>query len=634
MSTLTDIGRISYNGFVFPTETHTVGALVLPQLDEAKRTVIYNKITLTIKTMLRSTSLDAALSAAAIKLTHPGMAFSYSGRGSLPLSVNINKAEDVLWGPIPELVEMQPLGGGNACWLTWRVSMHVPLCSGARYTGPMEFNFRLGYAVAPNGNTRRVYSGHLVVANNRSGDGRDVRETADVYRDDINPALLPGFRRTPGEFDLSLDKSRLDFSIVDEQMGANIPPPNAFDVQADHTLASDPRSHMITWNGTLNATYELAKNGQASVSDARLHFFTMLKDRLEETRVVTGAVVVPAPGDPIQQSKPKETPKAAIIPIQFIMSEPEIFTTGGQRCRFTMTYQVVNANLKQMLSGSGLWRPSPNSDWKKWVASLGNVLGPRGTARLTFDPKEDRIHDLCQPQFEEVELSEARKETIQYLSQGPIPTDVFLQPDADNSWLHYTNALRIEVDDGTIPVPTLPKQAIAAAVGTLGWSELSSTTSRNKGSGSAFASSNLYPISIGSGAAQGAMPTTQSGATIGTPFPNKAPSIPPGGTIQTTNITNENSTRVQKRKPQAWVYMTGIAIRARFDIPCPELTDVNGVVPVPANRPDKGEGFWSAVISNCGWPIVAARWNLRYFLADIPTGPLPTLPNPLTGFTG
>ncbi len=601
MSVLPDVGRIIYNGWRFPVESRTVAASVTPVLDSARRTVVYSKVTIAIETLVRALDLDPVLKGAIIALTHPGQSFNYEGRGAIPLTINIGGASDVLWGPVPEVVEMKPLGGGDACLLTWRVSTHLPLCAGARYTGPMEFNFGLTFTIAPNGNTQRVYSGHVIVANNRFGvNGRGLADTADRYREQINPDLLPGFRRTPGQFTLSEDKSRLDFAITDEQMGANIPPPGIFDVQADHTLTSDPKSYMVVWNGTLNATYELAKNGRTTSADARAHFFRLLRDRIGETLRMANARLIASPGDPIEQKKkPKETPKAVVIPTQFTLGEPEIFTTGGQKCRFSCTYSVVNVNLRKMLVASGLWRPSPDSNWGKWSTYLGNVIGPRGTARLRFDTREESIHDLCERRTTTVELNQASFGPPDRQSPSPpIPSDVFPEPRPDASWLHYENKIFLEVDDGTIPVVTLPTSPIDPKLGMLGGEKPRS------------------PLGALWDAVMSQMPASQDGPVL---------------SDQSSQSTDKHE--VYKRKPTAFLYMRGSALRVRYDIPCPALLDVNGVKPVPANRANLGEGFASGVVANMGWPIVSARWNLRYFLPSVPTGPLPTLPNPLDGST-
>jgi hypothetical protein len=70
-------------------------------------------------------------------------------------------------------------------------------------------------------------------------------------------------------------------------------------------------------------------------------------------------------------------------------------------------------------------------------------------------------------------------------------------------------------------------------------------------------------------------------------------------------------------------------MRAGFAIPCPELIDVEGVVPRKDNRLDMGEGFACGVVGNAAVPVYGARWNLRYFLEKIPARPITPPPNPM-----
>jgi hypothetical protein len=92
---------------------------------------------------------------------------------------------------------------------------------------------------------------------------------------------------------------------------------------------------------------------------------------------------------------------------------------------------------------------------------------------------------------------------------------------------------------------------------------------------------------------------------------------------------DEPPVRVQRRtKPIVYVIMTGRAARLCYPIAQPELTEIGGVTPVPANRLDRGEGFRHASKANFGKTVYVATWRLRYAIPEIPTGGLPAPPNP------
>lgn len=600
MSNLADIGRIEYNGFRFPVGTETVSVAAVPQWDDARRTVVYTKFTLTIKTRLVRSNLDYAMADLVARLTAPAAPFHYTSRG-VPLVVNVGSVRDVLWGPMPELVELKPLGGGRAVRLTWRVTVHLPSCRDAVFTGPLEFNYDLSFSHPLNGSTTRTYRGHIRVAGTRTAPGnRSLPDTADRYREQVFPALPPGFKRTQRDWSLSADKLAADFTVVDEELGPNTPPPGIVECSADHTVASTP-GNFSSWTGTLNATYEVARNGRATAADARNAFFALAKDRINHTieelfRAGSGALG----GNPVGDGKTTRKQEPAVLPVQFTMAEPALYDFGV-KCRFSLVYKVVGADLRTMLTAAGLWRPTPDGgDWRKWATYLGDVAGPRGRARLVFDPKEDRIIDLCRRQSVTAELSGPRP-TVGLPQNNPIPSGVFPDPRPDRSWLHYEAAFRLEVNDGTIPVQTLPVKPLPEHEGLLG-------------AGGAIAGA----VAAGwNGLAPGPLPATDLAVQLGAAMLKAA----------------GDAVAVTRRKPTAYLYLTGKAVRLKYDIPCPAVTKVgkNDVEPVPANRADAGEGFWSSVAGNVGWPVQTARWNLRYLLPELPEGELPPPGNPMLG---
>ena len=207
-------------------ETVTTGISVVPEYDAAGRTVVHNTYTWTIETYLTGTATDAAVRAAVQQLTKPAYPFRYTNRG-LGVVVNIGSVRDVVWGPKPISCDVVPLGAGNGVKLVWKVAARIPDCADAVYSFAMaEWNYTIQYSIDATGYSRRTHTGFVRIPVTRtSPSSRSIPDSADAYRERINPPLPRGFRRIPGEFTLSMDKARLDFSIVDEQLPPNILPP-------------------------------------------------------------------------------------------------------------------------------------------------------------------------------------------------------------------------------------------------------------------------------------------------------------------------------------------------------------------------------------------------------------------------
>lgn len=594
MSSLTDPGISKYGGYTFPVETETTGISVVPQYDQAGRTVIHNTYTLTLQSYLTGRATDASVRAIVQQLTKPAYPFIYAGRG-LGVAVNVGGVRDVVWGPKPQSCEIKPLGGGNGVLLTWRVSFCIPDCSDATYAfAAMEYNYTLQWSIDEGGYTRRVYSGFIRVpmTRGRSPQDRVIPDSADVYREQINPPMIPGYRRIPGEFTISQDKCRLDFSIQDVQFQTNVPPPGIIKADADHQLSSTP-GKFYEWNGSLNATYELAIGSGATPADARDAFFALLKDRVGWTMYALslkgGPNLPPNPG--AQGGKLDNAGNYAVIPVSFTMSEPSIY--GPPVCRYAVTYRVTGASLRDMLLASGLWRPTPDGNWVAWAASMQNTLGPRGHSGLIFNPGDDSIVDLCNGNAVDIDLSNGGNKSPGGF-QG-IPSDTFPAPTPDASWLDYKCHTYMEVDNNNVPITTLltkPGKAVNDILGGLALGAIGAVPGREW------------------------IPELDF---FTPPVKNVPPEDVPGGDVQ-------------RRKQKMYLHLTGSAARVAYPIPCPLAASWNGSPLTPCNRLNKGEGFWAGVIGDVGYPVYGARWNLRYFVEEVPTAVLPVPENPLNPF--
>ncbi len=343
-----------------------------PVLDAAARTIIYSRFRITIEAYLNlgpGVSSDALVNNAVSLLSQPGGALSYVGRGFGDIVVNLRGAMDVCYGPIPKLVHLSPRGSDQTAKITWTVEFHLPTCSDARYRGPMEFNYQTSVSHDRGGLATRAYKGFIRIANGRANQkDRTVRESADGWREKIYPPLLAGFRRVnpPGEFSLSADKCRLDFTITDEELGGeNVPPLNVIEAEADHSYSTAQPGRMFDWVGSVSATYDIPKGNGLGLTDAIKAFSSLAEDRLD--KLLNGkAGDKPGPAPALRNKDFVATfgsEKPAIIPIAFTVSESSIY--GQQRVRLDMKYRVAGASLLQIINHGGLFRAAPGRTGKR-----------------------------------------------------------------------------------------------------------------------------------------------------------------------------------------------------------------------------------------------------------------------------
>lgn len=592
------LGELSYNGFDFTAYTETVGVRVKPVYGGDGRVVVHNEYAFTFRTVIAdATDTSDRVDAARRALTKPGGEFTFTDRGFGDLEVNVGNVRDVAWGPKPRELAFRHLGADRACELTWTLEVAVPDCDRARYEfAPAEFVWTLTWDVDRSGYTTRTYKGYVRIPLTRDGaDGRAVNGSADEYREQIYPKPLDGFRRTPGVFELSADRTRLDFTVTDEEMPPNVPPPEMIDVQADYSLSTQGAAFTM-WFASLNATYELAKGADRSKPWG--HFLTLWKHYADLSMRQSGLA-------------DRRSGAAGAIPVSFTVREPTLY--GRTTAAFSAVWRFTS-NLTLVLNQSGLWRPVPDSDWRRWAGSLAGVLGPRGAADLEFDAGEDRLIDLCDRGRP---VPPADSPAGAELRGGQTLGAVFPRPPAGHSWLEYQCWVEVETEMGTVATRAVPEAEL-----------------RELRTGGPQARDILKP--------GGALPAAGGGGGGLSQFFGRggrldnqtaAPAPRPTGTLVPGPVKDPPPAEVQRRvAPLAVVYLCGHALRAGHPIPMPALTLLNGVRPAPANRLDRGEGFFGpAVVGNCGVPIYGARWRLRYVLPEVPAGGIPTPPNPLLG---
>lgn len=603
---LPDSGAVVYGAFQFPADTLTTELSVRPVWDRAQRTVIYNRIRIGLRCRLTGRAIDANVREATRILSKPAYPLLYAGRG-YGFAVNVGGVRDVVWGPKPVELSVKPLGGGNAVELTWTVEACVPDAAVAKYQfAGMEFGFTVTYDVDGSGYTTREYEAYLVIPQTRRNAlDRTLTDTADRYREDIYPPQVEGFRRIPGTTTVSLDKCRIDLrGCQDIQMPPNVPPPGVIEVTGSHTISNPKPVNMKEWTGTVEASYEIARNQRASWVNAAVAFWALVGDRVKHLidRSVTLGPSELRAGLPGETQEPPRVP--CLVPLTFTMSEPEIY--GKTVARFALAYRFTDIGLGELIGRSGLWTPVKGSNWREWAASVEGILGSRGHAGLILDVGDDKIVDLLQPGLPVTDLSNRRRRALER-NPAAVPPGVFPEPTPEGSYLYYKNEVFFECDNGIAPVSTLP-------------TELRSDQGDMFGGGAAVNLGDVGRMTV-----NGIYAALLQVPGFGFYNPPARPGTKPktGGQAQ------------RRAKQSGYLYLIGMAVRVRYGIPTPALTRWGDKPLTPANRPGMGEGVWAGAVGNVGYPVYRSAWRLRYWCEEIPAGvALPVPPNPTLGADG
>jgi hypothetical protein len=488
---------------------------------------------------------------------------------------------DVRWGPHSEGIKFEHLGGCAAWMVTFRVRVDLLSCPDriigpAQVPGVLSYCYSLKYTIDASRYTKRTFTGSARVAGTRLAvNNFTVRDSADRLREQCVPAIPFGFKRTSDDFDLSLDKTEIKFTIVDEEE-----PDGAF---LENCVGWKGEGHaratkgLFVWTNTLSASYEILRG--RSKLEASAHFARLLRDRVQTT---LNNVVAPI--------GKKNTP-TGVIPISYEMHEPEIGGRGTARFVFNWFYATSHATA---IAASALWRPVPNTDWTLWQRSLGVALGPRGHNGQRFFPEDDGLFNLCVSAANAGAIinikGQARPQggnlAENLLRAGNVLVNLvggFSELVPESSWLDYRLAAIVEPVDNVAELTLLPSSPVVQT--------------QASGSGS-------YAV--------------DAVGTAGYSVPYQQP---PG---------NAPTKLVQVRAgPSVRVTLEGYAVRAGFEVTPPSLISVSGLTPVPFNEP--GNYVHSEVVTSLLTPIVVSRWRLTWLVPGLPTRPFTTPTNPIYG---
>ena len=442
---LADVGELRYNGCVFSPlfETNVSGNIVK---DNANRTTKLMEYVITadgyVTMPTGDTDINPTMNNLRKLLTAQGGALTYSGRG-FDLKVNSGgSGQDVAWGPIPKILEFQPLGGGLSAKIKWQVVVHIseatattvttsPPGSSSRSSGSitgslLQFNYETVLTYNDDGYSSMSIRGTMEIPLTRtpSQTTRILTTTVDDYRKVIEDRLFSGidlsrFRFVRREFSGSRDKRTMEFDIeIEEKPYMDLPP---FCTVARGTYNVRPAragAGLATWHCTLKATYTVrADVGRRA---AWVTFLALLQLRMRQAErpgltPLDGVQNPPRTGTGVLPPLPILGPIGVSIPVLSylggLFSRPSAnnnrkaflidfsFDEGlyldSKTVSFSATWRLTVV-FADILLASGLWTKLPESanNSNLWAASMRGVSGVTSWLPNRLDPALDVIVDF------------------------------------------------------------------------------------------------------------------------------------------------------------------------------------------------------------------------------------------------
>lgn len=440
---LPDVGLVSYNGCTFSPlfESNISGVAVK---DNAHRTVKLMEYTITADGYVtlndNSADIGATMTTLRSLLTVQGAPLVYRGRG-FDLVINSNdfpaagaavRRSDVAWGPVPEVIEFQPLGGGRSAKIRWQVKVRVPDGHNpvAGTLPLLQFNCETTVSYGEDGYSSLSIRGTMEIALNRiTPRNRRADSTVDDYRPELDRRIannidLSRFRMTRREIAVSRDKRTMEWDFeAEEKPYMDLPPFCNIARGSYNVRPAKAGMGLCTWLCTLRSTYTV--RADFARRNAWWAFLDLLRMRMAQSRrgnvsVMNGnqnppagpgivrrvalQVALPAVGAVVngaalwnqvfggRNAEVRDARSAWLFDFSF----DEGTYLDSKTISFSATWRLATT-FSHILLASGLWTRLPETDARGnnlWATSMRDVSGAQSWLSDKLDPNLDAIVDF------------------------------------------------------------------------------------------------------------------------------------------------------------------------------------------------------------------------------------------------
>lgn len=436
-SLLPSLGVVHYNGCNFsPLFATTVTGD--PVKDEANRTVKYTRLTIEVDGYVTlaagASDISDTMAAMHALLTAQGGRLKYLGRGfdfDVDGRPNGTPSRDLAWGPIPELIEFQPLGAGRSAKVKWKVQITVsPRLAGRGFrtrkagvsVNLLQFNFETTIDYDEDGFSSLSLTGTLEIplARNPTQATRTIDITADdarevIFREAMSGVDMALFTPKRRHFTLSKDKRTVSWDISYEEKSYMDLPPNSNIARGTFNFKpSRAGPGLCMWLCTLTATYNI--RADMPRRQAWLLFLALLRLRMAMSE--KGNIPNQNGGN---QARPNILNLAAQFALAQLTNRPQNMVVprvvsgaplrravlidfhgneGIYKDSKTVTFSAswrLCTTFSHILVASGLWTKlnegTPNGE-NLWATSMANINGTSSWLQNAVDPAAQVIIDF------------------------------------------------------------------------------------------------------------------------------------------------------------------------------------------------------------------------------------------------
>lgn len=446
------LGTVYYNGFFFPGAI-TAHVDAVPVYDSTNRFVKWRNHNITIECILypgaddrvttdpgtggqyvpkfpgSGVTSDDGFRDLRHRLTEPGglLIFNFQGYGD-DVSVSGSGTasgihRDVDYGPKPKLLAWEPLGGPKGIRIVWQCTFALAECDTGDFSRKTrELSYGITWSIDDMGATVRAISGFVEVVVRK--DGNRIQSVAEQWKDRLSFAVPAQFKRESQTYELSPDRSRLEFQIVDREIISDNPyQKDCVEMEVNESVRPGRRGVASqVWMLTIEGTITVALNKPRY--SAWVAFLQIVKSRRALARQFARANNATTD----KSTSSASTRSSDVMRTLDLQISEELY---GRSMSFSVTWELY-CNLGTLLQACGFWQPVPGQAWGLWASSMAPTWGPRGAAQLKTTTS-DYVISMCEDRTP-VPLSESS------LRITPAPNySVFESecPTAENSWLYF-----------------------------------------------------------------------------------------------------------------------------------------------------------------------------------------------------
>lgn len=435
--------------------------------DNANRTIKQVEYTITadgyvtLPKQPQITSIAPAMATLARLLQAQAGPLVYRGRG-FDLVVNVPNVvghditfitSDVAWGPVPKLIEFQPLGGGLSAKVKWQVVTRLAVdTANPHSTGNLlQLNYETSLHYGEDCFSSLAVRGTMEIPMTRapSQRTRTLTTTVDDFRRRVEDRIISGidqsrFRLTGRDFNVSRDKRTLEFDVTADEKPYMDNPPDCTVARGSYNVRpAKTGMGLVQWHCTMQNTYVVRADRGRRIAWAA--FLSLLKKRMDQAGLgnipppnanqnpeapIGGNINVPEIG--LGQiafialggaGGPGGANAAADIVARNMLAQVQAqiaarnqnqnqrraflidfsFNEGlyqdSKTVSFSATWKLITT-FSHILLASGLWKKVPETDAQGnnvWALSMRDVSGSQSWLVNRLDPAADVIVDFGGP---------------------------------------------------------------------------------------------------------------------------------------------------------------------------------------------------------------------------------------------